>query len=174
MMNMPVLCHENTCPVFCECLGFAISCKYLTTWFGNKNNNLLLFHIIHIEHGDKTAIRHFLKTTKTVTIIRMTKNNLDVVCNIFPFTNSTLIIDASYNEVRTLHKYCFHGLYYLKILMLNNNKISLINFLSFFNLINLKLLDLSNNQISVVNTDFIIRDVNLHLLNLQNLSAKVF
>ena len=165
--------HEKACPVFCECLGFAIRCKYLTTWSGNKNNNLLPFHIIHIEHGDKIAISHFLKTTETVTIIRMTKNNLDIICNIFPFTNNTLIFDASYNDVRTLHKYCFDGLYYLKILMLNNNKISLINFFSFFNLINLRLLDLSNNKISVVITDFIIRSVNLHLLNLQNLSAKV-
>ena len=165
--------HEKACPVFCECLGFAISCKNLTTWSGNKNNDLLPYHIIHIEHGDKIAISHFLKTTQTVTIIKMTRNNLDMICNIFPFTNNTLFIDASYNEVRTLQKYCFDGLYYLKILMLNNNKISLINFLFFVNLINLKLLDLSNNKISIVNTDCNIRDVKLHLLNLQNISVKV-
>ena len=103
----------------------------------------------------------------------MTKNNLDIICNIFPFTNKTLIFDASCNEVRALNKYCFDGLHYLNILMLNNNKISLINFLSFFDLINLKLLDLSNNQISVVNTDCNIRDMKLHLLNLQNISRKV-
>ena len=165
--------HEKACPVFCDCLGFAISCKNLTTWSGNKDINQLSFHIIHIEYGDKIAIRNFLKTAHVVTIIRMTQSNLDMICNIFPFTNNTLSFDASYNEVKKLHNYCFDGLYYLKILMLNNNKISLINFLSFFNLINLILLDLSNNEISVINTDCIIRDVEIHLLSLQNISAKV-
>ena len=165
--------HEKVCPIFCHCLGFAIYCKNLTSQSSSKNTDQLLFHVIYIEFGDKIAVRHFLKSTQIITIIRITRNNFDMICKIFPFTNNTLMYDASYNQVKKLQKYCFNGLYHLKILILIHNKISLITFLSFLTLMNLTLLDLSNNRISVVNTDCIIKGVKIHLLILQNTSEKV-
>ena len=165
--------HDAICPSNCECLMFTIRCFNLRTvdLFLKLENS---YDVIIISNSTKDIINSFLQYSRFLSILKLSRNNLDELCELLPPLNKSILIDAGFNEIFRLKSKCFVQAVYLKIIILNNNQISTINDGAFNGLNELFLLDLSCNLLTMFSTFTYNTISNLHLLKLNENNIKFF
>ena len=165
--ELTCILHDTRCPSNCECLMFTIRCFNLRTvdLFLKIENS---YDVIIISNSTKDVINSFLPNSRFLSILKLSRNNLDELCEILPPLNRSLLIDAGFNEIYRLKYKCFVQAVYLKIIILNNNQISTINKGAFNRLNELFTLDLSCNLLTTFSTFTYEYVSNLHLLKLNN------
>ena len=153
------------CPLSCECLMFAIRCvKLRTSDIYLKNNHP--YHVIIIMRSTNSFVITLLKFSGIVTVLKVSRNNLNVLCSILPCINRTQLVDAGHNKIRRLSAKCFQQASYLKTIKLNNNNIFLISNGAFEELDKLIIMDLSYNMLTTFSGQTFRHIPNLRLLRL--------
>ena len=143
--------HGTWCPPNCECLIFTIRCFSLSTvdFFSKVENP---FDVIIIHNSTRSIVNTLLKYLQNLSILKLSRNNLDELCAILPQISNSLLIDAGFNNIYRLKSKCFMKAFYLKIIKLNNNQISSIDNGAFKGLNELIVLDLSCNLLIMFST----------------------
>ena len=102
--------HDTICPSNCECLMFTIRCFSLRTvdLFLNIENS---YFIIIISNSTKDIINIFLQYSRFMSILKLSRNNLDELYEILSPLPKSLLIDAGFNEIYRLKSKCFVQLF---------------------------------------------------------------
>ena len=134
-----------TCPVNCQCLSLAISCRQ-----GNLPTVKisLPFMYISLNNSKHITFSHVITRSPNVNYLRLRFNNIQIqdICNCQGCDN-LLLLDVAFNLIEIIRKQCFNGYYPLTALNVHDNLIKYIEDKSFTKLHNLKFVNLSNNNI---------------------------
>ncbi len=139
------------CPESCLCVAFVISCS----------NRFLMFSKIYpflytiIQDSSSTdSYESFFDSFSQSFFYSMISVNMTDICH-KRYNKEAVYFDLQKNCLTDLAKGCFGGLTRLKILILANNYISLLDTFSFVGLPQLVLLNLSNNPLDVIREQFL-------------------
>ena len=168
--DVEMLCglKERTCHFFCTCLIFAISCIRIP--FSTFEKILFTFYYsIVISDSEITSINILKTKVQLAYIIKLPKNNIEIICPFFQLTEA-ILIDLGFNLVKLIKSECFALVKRLEILTINNNKISEIKSGSFTNLIKLNFLNLSHNPIHNLPTKMLSGLLWLKIFDINNIS----
>ena len=155
----------------CQCLTFAIQCMELNFTVDELWQSLP-FHVISIKESLNYTTLHFLKLLKFVSILILARNDLEVFCGKLPQLIYCFALDISFNNVQMISPYCLTDAYFLEVVTLNNNKLSVIFPGAFVNLTSLHLLDLSQNLLHFFTSNMLINS-NVRTLSLLNNDIKI-
>ena len=183
--NDEMVCDTPACPQECRCLLKSMMCilQHHKTLNGSTFRHIYVLSsaIPIIYDGDTVAVYNF----STGWLTKVQPHSFNGVPNI-------VMIDLSYNSLRTIHSYGFsnlhklsrlvlvgnklsvienygfHQLYQLENLIMNQMELKIIYGNAFSHLTNLKVLDLSENKISDINMVFLENSPGLRLLNVTN------
>ena len=159
------------CPLTCKCLTYAIQCIKL-----NLNVDIFKkafpFHVVSIEMSQNYSTLYFLKFFKFVTTLILVKNEIEQLCGKLPSFQYLFVLDAGFNNIKRITSYCIIDAYFLKILRLNNNKVSLIFSHAFVNLTSIQLIDLSQNLLYSFTSKMVINSC-VRVLSLINNNIKI-
>ena len=147
--------NKISCPLNCQCLTFAIQCMELNFTVDELWKSLP-FHVISIKESLNYTTLHFLKLLKFVSILILARNDLEVFCGKLPQLIYCFALDISFNNVQMISPYCLTDAYFLEVVTLNNNKLSVIFPGAFVNLTSLHLLDLSQNLLHFFTSNMLI------------------
>ena len=112
------------CPVKCKCLIFAIDCRYIS--ISDILLNLDTVYIfIYISYSNIFSLSTVQKKLIEATFIKLPFNALEDVCFISVF-NKLLLLDISFNSIGQIKRNCLSSVNTLKVLLVNNNKITII------------------------------------------------
>ena len=174
--------NQIICPLNCQCLTFAIQCIELNLAVEELRGSLP-FHVISIKESSNYTTLPFLNHLKFVTVLILVKNELEELCFKLPSFKYCFTLDVGFNNIETIHSFCFRNAYFLEVVKLNNNKISVIFSKAFVNLTSLHLLDLSDNLLHIFSSSMLLNSDprELSLLNndikvteLSNLQLDIF
>ena len=167
-------CNLNKviCPSICECLMFAIRCLKVSISDINLTDNYPYYDIIIVK-STIFFIKTLLKFSRHVTVLKLSRNSLDVLCSILPSTNRTQMIDVGYNKIQKVNAKCFQQASHLKIVKLNNNNIFMIIEGAFKEIDKLFAVDLSHNMLTSFSVHVFCDIPNLQLLRLGENDIKV-
>ena len=135
---------DITCPVNCQCLSLAISCRQ-----GNlPAAKILPFMYISLNNSNDITFIDVITRSPNVNYLKLRFNNIQIqdICNCLR-CGHLLVFDVAFNFTEIIRQQCFHGYYPLTALNLNDNLIKYIEDKSFTKLHNLKFVNLSNNNI---------------------------
>ena len=152
MKNCPLgddefLCEvkDITCPVNCQCLSLAISCRQ-----GNlpAAKVFLPFMYISLYNSKDITFSDVITRSPNVNYLKLRFNNIQMqdICNCWGCGN-LLHFDVAFNLIQIIRKQCSQTYYLLTALNVNDNLIKYIEDKSFTKLHNLKFVNLSNNDI---------------------------
>ena len=166
------LTNVPRCPMFCSCLGYAISCKFsqvaalprLSVALRILLLDSIQINISNIGFTEESIFLLDLQVTNAsidqlqpghlsnFIFLKNLNISYNILTNIGPQTFSTLEnlekIDLSHNLLEALHPQNFAGLRLLKHLNLNHNNIKLISHCTFHKLHELQILKLSHNKLT--------------------------
>ena len=157
---------DITCPINCQCLALAISCKQgkLPTV-----KALLPFMYISLHNSDDITFSYVMTRAPNVNYLKLKFNDIIMqdICNCQK-CSQLFIFDVAFNLIEIIKKQCFHGYHQLLALNINDNLIRHIEDQSFTNLQSLKFVNLSNNNILNV-PQFIFLNINfLNVISIKN------
>ena len=164
--------NKISCPLNCQCLTFAIQCVKLNL-IVNELWQSLPFHVISIKGSLNYTTLHFLKLLKFVTILILSRNDLEVFCGKLPQLRYCFALDISFNNIQMISSHCFTNEYFLEVVRLNNNKLFIIFPGAFVNLTSLHLLDLSQNLLHIFTSTSMLINSNVRELSLLNNDIKI-
>ena len=136
------------CPAGCECLTFVISCYNLSLMATLRDG--LIYRTLYVNQCTKEVMYALLRHILSVAIFNGTHNNLDHICGLFPLNFASLIINVSFNKIQIIERDCFKVASYLRVIKLNNNRLSVVKQKALQGLKVLVLLDLSDNLLSTI------------------------
>ena len=90
------------------------------------------------------------------------------MCNFYDMLHTVIVIDTSYNNIKTLEKNCFHNVHQLVCIMLQYNAIVHVKNKSFNNLTRLNYVNLSNNPISHLSSNIIFQSCQVITISLKH------
>ena len=140
-------CDLPPCPQNCQCFGFALMCKLLTT------KNIPSYHhetrALQIQHStliiDQTMLLSFLNLIK----LQLSHVHLNLLLDsCFIRQNHLVFLDISYNEIAQIISNTFIGLSNLLDLEINDNAITSVNRFGMYGLTALFTLNLSRQFIN--------------------------
>ncbi len=133
------------CPIYCDCLGNALTCHSISTvlWNGDKP-----FFFISI--SDSIVKPELLRQFLEVVMLKLPTNELKDFCVSKPALElfSVRFLDISANQIANVDKKCFHNAVNLIKLIISFNVIETLPSGLFDRLKRLTKLDISNNKIS--------------------------
>ncbi len=135
----------RACPIYCDCLGNALTCRNITTisWSGDKP-----FLFISISHSILKP--KLLRQFSEVAMLKLRANKLKDFCTQRPALKLFYVrfLDISSNQISSVEKICFHNAVNLAKLNVSFNKIETLPSGLFDRMKQLTQLDISNNKIS--------------------------
>ena len=135
------------CPVYCNCLLYAIECKHITL---NSVKIVLDQKFMFILLSNVTKVSRILQTLGNHTMfVLLPQTYINDICDISHFSNC-LKLNLRQNLIQKISKTCLSGLPLLYSIILSENNILIIEELAFHQLFYLKLLNISHNPITVV------------------------
>ena len=164
--------NKISCPLNCQCLTFAIQCVKLNLIVDELWQSLP-FHVIFIKGSLNYTTLHYLKLLKFVTILILSRNDLEVFCGKLPQLRYCFALDISFNNIQMISSHCFTNAYFLEVVTLNNNKLFIIFPGAFVNLTSLHLLDLSQNLLHIFTSTSMLINSNVRELSLLNNDIKI-
>lgn len=166
------LCElDGTCPINCQCLMYAVKCTNNTLVQTLKTNLGLFSHCVYLKVINITGFHsnsYMSINNNTLVVFVWCYSHLTDICSYVNYSASQMqLLDLGFNEAQKLFSYCFHKKRNLKIVLLNNNKLTNIQQYSFSGLQRLMKLDLSSNNLKRL-SHIIFADLSLYLLNITN------
>ena len=159
------------CPSFCVCLLYAIDCRALAD---GKAEEIHLFHYLSLQLSNfKLKFTNTLiQKLKYAIILKLSGNEIREVCGAFSKVIGwkCILLDISFNLLKSIENECFSSTRFLKSLAINNNNIISVEKYSFSDLFNLTFLSLTNNPIIHLHYSFLINILYLRILSIVNVS----
>ncbi len=140
-----------SCPDFCKCLYYAVSCQ------GGANSTGLSIMSPYLSlHMRDTMIcnPNFIQSWADTIVVIFINNSLDHFCDVVSNHSSLKTLKISHNLLYILNISCFYNISKLKSLELSNNKIRQIMPKAFHSLPNFCYLNLSGNEIYNLKNNF--------------------
>ena len=158
--------RDITCPLKCQCLSLAISCKQgkLPTV-----KALLPFIYISLFNSNDITLNYVMARAPSVNYLKLGFNNIMMqdICNC-QICGQLFMFDVVFNLIEIIKKQCFHGYYQLLALNLNDNLIRYIEDQYFTNLQSLKFVNLSNNNILNIPKFIFINSHSIHMISIKH------
>uniref|UniRef100_A0A6P7FSK7 Connectin-like n=1 Tax=Diabrotica virgifera virgifera TaxID=50390 RepID=A0A6P7FSK7_DIAVI len=141
---------------------FEPSCKFHLSFLQGQqltcnNVNMNYFHTVDIP----------LNRTHWFRCHNCTLDVLDESTFKFPKRNNISVVDLAYCGVRVLRKYAFENFFLMKVLVLHNNSIQILETMCFSGIKRVVHLDLSTNYIKILANNLFLELENLDILNLK-------
>ena len=159
---------QRQCPMTCECLMYAVVCMdvslFNTITIQPLLLNLMFCKLHNITTKEAGALTLNIKLANMVFFVWKISNLTDICFKNNLVGPKLLSLDFSGNEVPDLGQSCFSHLANLKILNLNDNRLSKISPGAFTSLTKLIVLDISGNELTAFEL-YIFEQLNLTLLN---------
>ena len=169
-----VLCELQyvLCPSVCSCLNFAIMCEEtIPKVILFSNMPYVSYHLVFLSLNSS----NFLRDQKLLIVLNISGNFIKDICTTVSTLSKLSILDASWNNIKTLTMGCLIDLLYVHLINFHNNTLYSISQKSFKNLGKVHLIDLSFNKLQTISKDtfynitsvfkLIIKNNDLHNLN---------
>ncbi len=155
---------QTYCPVKCDCLVLAMLCINTTLQItqGKKYPYLAL-----TLYRSETNLRKYLYLFSGVVFAQFFHTNLTDICTV-EFPTKLLYLDLSYNFVKRLEENCLFELLKIKVLLLEHNRISVVEPKIVNNLTKLIVFSLSDNPIQSIPNFVSLNFKNLKVFFLEN------
>ena len=170
-----LLCELKSleCPSFCVCLLYAIYCRMIS----DNNVKVMLrfpYLFVHFSNFKLNLENPFILSLTYATVVNLQKNDISDVCDAFNKVQNwkCILLDLSFNLLKSIENKCFSNTKLLKSLALNDNDIKSVGKKSFHDLSNLRCLNLTNNPILHLHNHLIFLASNLKILSIMNISFK--
>ncbi len=160
-------CQANKmqCPKFCQCFALTICCFNSTDPIEYQTYPYVAVFLAH------SKIQTVLLTPKifqSVKVLSVTHCNLEHVCHFLSKMSSFRKVDLSFNGIEEVMSGCFQKSVAAKVILLDNNRLSLIQEGAFSNLKNLEQIALRNNLLQSFSVNSIVDCTKLNLVALSN------
>ena len=170
-----IMCELKSveCPSFCVCLLYAIDCRM----FSDHNFKAVLkFHylFVHFSNFKIDLENHLMINLTYAAIVNLQKNDINDICNAFNKLSDWkfVLLDISFNLLKSIENNCFSNTKFLKLLAMNDNNIKYVEKKSFHGLSYLRYFNLTNNPITYLYNNFLMQTVNLKLLSIRGIPFK--
>ncbi len=163
-----VFCELTKCPPGCRCLLYATHCYRWKTHQLHKlsYSNHLSLSLDQPQISNLTLlIQHF----SNLICFKITCGKAMAICEKL-LSSKIVHMEVVFTPIHTLKKKCFQSQGIVKIILLQNNNISMVESKSFLNMSNLRFLSLANNPITSFPENLVLDSPHLKLLNVSNLS----
>ena len=168
-----LLCEFKSveCPSFCVCLLYAIKCTDLS----DENIEQIYqfdYLSVHFSNFKLSSIRALIIKLQNAIVLTLQRNDIRAICDSFNKVGELkcILLDLSFNFLKSVEKKCFSTTRFLTSLIINNNNINSIAKYSFHSLFNLKFLSLKNNPLHYLPDAFLISTSNLKTLSIDNVN----
>ena len=157
---------DITCPVNCQCLALAISCKQGIL---PVVKILLPFMYISLNNSNDITFSDVITRSPNVNYLKLRFNSIQIqdICNCQE-CDHLLLLDVAFNLIKIVRKQCFHGYYLITTLNMNDNLIKYIEDKSFTKLHNLKFVNLSNNDILHISQFIFFNTQFMNMISIKN------
>ena len=162
------LCYikEVVCPDGCECLTFVLKCV------NTRNKNVIVqnkfpFYVLYLKYNEKSFALNVLSKYNVLMLLTMQHNN-NVICDKPSRITESIVLDLTYNLINKIESNCFHNATKLKIIRLNNNKITKVHHKAFNDLPVLCYININMKLLSEISPNTINNCLMIYLLTLQN------
>ena len=158
--------HNLKCPSGCKCLLFAIECNEQFITFPKE-----IYPFIYVNYvNTRSFLLQLLSDIfPKLRMFSLLKSEIGNICHL-DFPTTLLYLDAQFNDISSLTKYCFKGSEKLKLILLEYNNIYFVQTFAFALLLKLRAISLSNNPIITILSKGFCTKSQLIMLSIRNVS----
>ena len=134
------------CPTSCRYLLYSIDCNNVSLRT-IENDGSFSFLSVYVFNSSLKSIFLLTSLLKDSLVVKLPRNGIVDICNKYNL-KEVVLLDISFNFLKTIKNNCFINMLNLISLSLNNNRIELLAKNAFFHITDLKFLNLSNNLLN--------------------------